>query len=529
MKFGAPGARRSDLSAALGNEPVIASRPAGRNHLLQYLRAVAAVSVVLYHASHYLLQFRGNADMISVFDPFFGKFGVILFFAISGYLMAELAVTTPPARFLAHRVIRIYPIYWLTVTIVVVINLLLKLPSPFDLVSLLLVPGGTQTYLLGIEWTLPFELTFYLIVFGVMVAGLRERLPVLAAGWVIAILVLLAVKPEWQQGQFPTLLHLPVSENSLPFAAALLIPAAIRRGLVPAVTPLLGAALVVAARLVPEQTVPLLSAGCVLLVAAAARPRATASRPAFPALVAMGDWSFALYLCHTSIIVWVYRLAGPSVDSMVLWPVAVGGAVLASVGLGKLDLALYGRLKRAVDRGRVVLVRGIGAAFVLAMAILGPLLYLQTRHDAVLRATAEELAREILAARPPEETDLEATMDRLGWRRSDAVRGSLDSTIHQPPEVVRVDGWVLGPRGGEADLAVLVFLGREYVGVTLPRKPRPDVSAAFRRRFAQPGFNEVFRHPAVCAAGTPLALVLSPGTRRYVLLRGNAVMGCPAG
>jgi peptidoglycan/LPS O-acetylase OafA/YrhL len=89
------------------------------NHRLQYLRAIAAISVVLCHASYYLMATGDDSWLWNVFARA-GLFGVMLFFAISGYLMAQLAPGATSLRFMAHRLIRIYPPYWLAVFVVVV-------------------------------------------------------------------------------------------------------------------------------------------------------------------------------------------------------------------------------------------------------------------------------------------------------------------------------------------------------------------------------------------------------------------------
>jgi exopolysaccharide production protein ExoZ len=184
---------------------------------LQYLRAIAAFSVVLCHASYYVFQARGDGRMWEIFARA-GTLGVFLFFAISGYLMAYLAENATGMRFLAHRLIRIYPIYWLCIFSVVVLSYLFGNTIRPDPLALMLVPGATRSYVLGVEWTLPFELTFYLIVFAMIAMGLRRRLPALAIVWVLLIELFLIVRPSLQQGQFPMLLHLPLSQYSLPFA-----------------------------------------------------------------------------------------------------------------------------------------------------------------------------------------------------------------------------------------------------------------------------------------------------------------------
>src|SRR6478752_2117782 len=101
-------------SANISAEPFAWAAPsrAKINYRLQYLRAIAAISVVLCHASYYLMAARGDSWLWNIFGRA-GLFGVMLFFAISGYLMAQLAPGATSLRFMSHRLIRIYPPYWL--------------------------------------------------------------------------------------------------------------------------------------------------------------------------------------------------------------------------------------------------------------------------------------------------------------------------------------------------------------------------------------------------------------------------------
>lgn len=88
----------------------------GRINSLQAARAIAALCVVLYHASVYLEKIRGVADMHAIAGGGrLGTYGVITFFVISGYLMADLVKRYESTAFLVHRLVRIYPIYWLCV------------------------------------------------------------------------------------------------------------------------------------------------------------------------------------------------------------------------------------------------------------------------------------------------------------------------------------------------------------------------------------------------------------------------------
>jgi peptidoglycan/LPS O-acetylase OafA/YrhL len=68
------------------------------------LRANAAISVVLCH-THYLMVARGDSWLWNIFARA-GLVGVMLLFAISGYLMAARA-GRDQLRFMAHKLIRI--------------------------------------------------------------------------------------------------------------------------------------------------------------------------------------------------------------------------------------------------------------------------------------------------------------------------------------------------------------------------------------------------------------------------------------
>jgi exopolysaccharide production protein ExoZ len=133
---------------------------------IQYLRALAAFSVVLYHST------TGSSWSSATGS---GSAGVDLFFVISGFIMWFVTVRTPltPGEFIYHRIARIAPIYWLF-TILLAASALL-FPTTFsrlrvtvvDLVlSLLFIPHYSPTDgrilpTLAPGWTLNYEMFFY--------------------------------------------------------------------------------------------------------------------------------------------------------------------------------------------------------------------------------------------------------------------------------------------------------------------------------------------------------------------------------
>jgi peptidoglycan/LPS O-acetylase OafA/YrhL len=74
---------------------------------LDFLRALAVVSVFIHHAQH---VFGGNFPF---FGEYGGQFGPQLFFLISGYLITASYETYNLKQFAIHRFFRIFPAYWL--------------------------------------------------------------------------------------------------------------------------------------------------------------------------------------------------------------------------------------------------------------------------------------------------------------------------------------------------------------------------------------------------------------------------------
>jgi exopolysaccharide production protein ExoZ len=114
----------------------------------------------------------------------FGAAGVDLFFVISGFIITMITRGSfeqpgETSRFLARRVVRIYPIYWfycLLLLAVFLVNPAMVNSSygrPDLLKSFLLIPD-VEPMLLAVAWTLSFEMFFYLV-FAVALWGLTER------------------------------------------------------------------------------------------------------------------------------------------------------------------------------------------------------------------------------------------------------------------------------------------------------------------------------------------------------------------
>ncbi|APG86790.1 exopolysaccharide production protein ExoZ (plasmid) [Sinorhizobium americanum] len=91
----------------------------GTIRAIQYLRAGAALAVVIFHAA----ERTGHHFAV-------GAAGADVFFVISGFVMWVISERRPlaPAKFIADRIRRVVPIYW-------------RLPAVVGLFLLLVIAG----------------------------------------------------------------------------------------------------------------------------------------------------------------------------------------------------------------------------------------------------------------------------------------------------------------------------------------------------------------------------------------------------
>jgi peptidoglycan/LPS O-acetylase OafA/YrhL len=149
---------------------------------LDALRALSAISLMLFHFTHvYSVKYGYTSDL--GFEYSYGKYGVQLFFMLSGYVNAmTLLSKRQPLDFLASRSIRILPSY----LIVLGLNLVLLTMMPFAahgvyswdqvLANLTMMPNlfGYEC-LEPVMWTLQVEILFYGILLAMFVSGAMDR------------------------------------------------------------------------------------------------------------------------------------------------------------------------------------------------------------------------------------------------------------------------------------------------------------------------------------------------------------------
>jgi exopolysaccharide production protein ExoZ len=147
---------------------------------VQVLRALAALAIVVYHAQ-YDAQTLADRFGVAYHDRSLLPWtaGVDVFFVISGFIMVytsrELFATADGSRiFLARRISRIVPLYWILTTAYLLIGqfapsvLNRDAPAVGEVVKSYLFipfaqPNGVAHPILALGWTLNYEMFFYVI------------------------------------------------------------------------------------------------------------------------------------------------------------------------------------------------------------------------------------------------------------------------------------------------------------------------------------------------------------------------------
>jgi exopolysaccharide production protein ExoZ len=335
-------------------------RPLGA---IQVLRALAALGVVVYHM-------QGELAHRGFDDPFpslaIGAFGVDLFFVISGFIMVYSSARSfarPGAgrRFLAKRIVRIAPLYWIFTSLSAVIAVLLaRYPGHADysfkhiLASYLFIPAprpedGAMLPTLPTGWTLNYEMFFY-VCFAVALQWSRP-IAVAAVGLALTTMVIvgaLAALPE----PVAFLANSMTIEFCLGMLLAQLFLAGWRLPLwARLVLIALGAAYAMLGAAHGE-TSPIRGIAwgvpAAAIVGAAALANASPRGLAARALETLGDASYSLYLVHTALFVAIYVVLARFADPHALSSIAYAfGVVTASIGSA---LALHAWVERPMTR-----------------------------------------------------------------------------------------------------------------------------------------------------------------------------------
>ncbi|MGO2820691.1 MAG: acyltransferase family protein [Brachybacterium tyrofermentans] len=203
-----PGARpeRGDDPAGRARPASTASAPPRRRvEIIDYLRLIAAFSVVAFH---YLYNGIENGKLSSLeHEPIaqiaqYGYLGVNLFFMISGYVILASVTGKSAHQFAVGRALRLYPAFWVALLITTAFSLVIGghgmgISVPEFLANLTMVPELLDQPLVdGVYWTLLYEIQFYVLVFLLVLFRQGHRLEMLMPAWAILMLYLTVAAPE---------------------------------------------------------------------------------------------------------------------------------------------------------------------------------------------------------------------------------------------------------------------------------------------------------------------------------------------
>ncbi len=338
---------------------------------IQILRGLAALLVVIAHI------FEHPAPHIAHWELVTGRFGVDIFFVISGFIIMTITPDGPfrPSGFVVRRILRVVPLYWLCT--IFVVALALFVPSVFKrtavepgyvLGSLFFFPVPSPLDpadwrpLLKLGWTLQYEMFFYLVVASLFWCEsrlTRARIVTLLLGGLIlaSFLVepcasLFAYYANTSLMSFVVGVWLAVARDAGVFGTA----SAARPRLLA-----LGAALTVAATgflyaqpmtVIMDfgQHVPLtLAAGLVVATGLLAEPWTRRKLLGVPLVI--GDWSYSLYLTHMFVVGGAWAVAGRLHVASPVGLTLVGvGALLGSLAVAALSHRLVERPANALGR-----------------------------------------------------------------------------------------------------------------------------------------------------------------------------------
>jgi peptidoglycan/LPS O-acetylase OafA/YrhL len=162
---------------------------------LDAIRGIAALMVVLFHYTvRYGQIYEYSINPIFSFE--LGKYGVQLFFIVSGFVIfLTLDKTVNAIDFVVSRFSRLYPAYWVSVILTFVIVYTFSLPGrEVDLQSALVNLTMIQKWLEvdnvdGVYWTLAIELSFYLIMYILFITKQLKNIFNVTIVWLLMIIV----------------------------------------------------------------------------------------------------------------------------------------------------------------------------------------------------------------------------------------------------------------------------------------------------------------------------------------------------
>jgi peptidoglycan/LPS O-acetylase OafA/YrhL len=345
----------------------------GRDRLyeIDLLRITAALGVVIYHYT-----FSGYArHLTSISYPAlsvvtrYGYLGVDMFFTISGFVVLLSAWGRRPHEFVISRIVRLYPAYWVAVTLTTIVAVTLS-HGLFRVTPIQYVANMTMlnavAHIANIDvvyWTLYAEIRFYFLIFVLAWVGItRSRVVALLWTWLAATAIIEAhVLPAGIATTLDILVQAQWSHYFIAGMALCLIyrtrfswqlGAILALAYANAVYQAINFGHLVAGRYHQTLHSPVIAAVItvvfIVMTLIALRVTRRLGRPWF---AVAGALTYPLYLVHAYNGFVIINLIGRYLNRWVLLVVMVAGMCTVAYAIHRLvEARLAGRLKRALTR-----------------------------------------------------------------------------------------------------------------------------------------------------------------------------------
>ncbi len=157
---------------------------------MDVLRFFAAISVVLFHyVARYTVDEPIGSIPLSILSTVtqYGFLGVPLFFMISGFVILASASHRSNFEFLVARFVRLFPVYWLCLSLTAIT---LLLTANIDFITYLINLTLLQEFIGfksidGVYWTLAKELQFYFCIFILLSLNVISKIKYWLSFWVL--------------------------------------------------------------------------------------------------------------------------------------------------------------------------------------------------------------------------------------------------------------------------------------------------------------------------------------------------------
>jgi peptidoglycan/LPS O-acetylase OafA/YrhL len=315
---------------------------------LQAIRALAALMVLLYHAEHGIFRvpkYHGREVIGRLVD--FAPACLDFFFVLSGFIImyahsADIGRPNVLGTYFWRRFSRAYLFYW--VVLACVVPALFLAPSigldyqrepGVILRSALLVPDPHFHMIIGVAWTMVYEVFFYFM-FALLI--LNRRVGTIAfVGWIVGTFLY-----PWLSTSHGDFVFSPIHQR---FAAGMLVCMAVQRWRIPSPRLIagLGFGLFMVAGVVWSYCAPLdywhhvtcFVLGSCLLIAGLTEAERSGLIGAPRSLVYLGDAAFAIYLVHFLALSVIAKIStSQRLDHYLSDPVLFGLYVLGALGAG---------------------------------------------------------------------------------------------------------------------------------------------------------------------------------------------------